>query len=83
MWLASAGTRSRRARAAAKALGMSLADVVLYPVAAGGSFDRRLEHDHAIEVALIAREAAGAGATGVVALAGTSRRPARVRRSPG
>src|SRR5690606_4163053 len=35
---------------------MSLADVVLYPMPAGGSFDRRLEHDHAIEAAMIARE---------------------------
>ncbi|MDD3800245.1 MAG: molybdopterin-dependent oxidoreductase, partial [Novosphingobium sp.] len=43
-------------RAAAEALGMSEADVVLYPMPAGGSFDRRLENDHAIEVALIARE---------------------------
>jgi isoquinoline 1-oxidoreductase beta subunit len=29
---------------------------VLYPVSAGGSFDRRLEHDHAVEAALLARE---------------------------
>jgi isoquinoline 1-oxidoreductase subunit beta len=36
---------------------MSVADVVLYPVSAGGSFDARLEHAIAIEVALLAREA--------------------------
>ena len=44
-------------RAAADALGLSAADVVLYPVLAGGSFDRRLEHDHVIEAAILAREA--------------------------
>lgn len=55
LWLASQAPERARA-AAAKALGMDLADVVLYPVSAGGSFDRRLEHDHAIEAALIARE---------------------------
>jgi isoquinoline 1-oxidoreductase beta subunit len=55
LWLASQAPERARA-AAAKALGLDLADVVLYPVAAGGSFDRRLEHDHAIEAALIARE---------------------------
>jgi len=55
LWLASQAPERAR-EAAAKALGMSLADVVLYPVSAGGSFDRRLEHDHAIEAALIARE---------------------------
>jgi isoquinoline 1-oxidoreductase beta subunit len=31
--------------------------VSMVPCAAGGSFDRRLEHEHAIEAALIAREA--------------------------
>ncbi|HEY6814905.1 MAG TPA: molybdopterin cofactor-binding domain-containing protein [Croceibacterium sp.] len=55
LWLASQSPEHSRV-AAAKALGMSLADVVLYPMPAGGSFDRRLEHDHAIEAALIARE---------------------------
>ena len=57
LWLASQAPERAR-EAAARALGMSLADVVLYPMPAGGSFDRRLEHDHAIEVALIAREIA-------------------------
>jgi isoquinoline 1-oxidoreductase beta subunit len=56
LWLASQ-TPERARRAAAKALGLSADDVVLYPMPAGGSFDRRLEHDHAIEAALIAREA--------------------------
>jgi isoquinoline 1-oxidoreductase beta subunit len=56
LWLATQAPEHAR-RAAARALGMSAEDVVLYPVAAGGSFDRRLEHDHAIEAALIAREA--------------------------
>lgn len=55
LWLASQAPERARA-AAAKAVGMSLSDVVLYPMPAGGSFDRRLEHDHAIEAALIARE---------------------------
>ena len=55
LWLASQAPERAR-EAAAKALGLDLADVVLYPVSAGGSFDRRLEHDHAIEAALIARE---------------------------
>jgi isoquinoline 1-oxidoreductase beta subunit len=56
LWIASQAPEAAR-RAAAKALGLSLENVVLYPMPAGGSFDRRLEHDHAIEAALIAREA--------------------------
>lgn len=55
LWLASQAPEHARI-AAAKALGMPLADVVLYPMSAGGSFDRRLENDHAVEAALIARE---------------------------
>jgi isoquinoline 1-oxidoreductase beta subunit len=55
LWFASQAPENARA-AVAKALGLPLADVVLYPLPAGGSFDRRLEHDHAIEAALIARE---------------------------
>ena len=55
LWLASQAPEQARV-AAARALGLSLSDVVLYPMPAGGSFDRRLEHDHAIEAALIARE---------------------------
>jgi len=56
LWLPAQAPESARA-AAAGALGMSVSDVVLYPVSAGGSFDRRLEHQVAIEVALLAREA--------------------------
>ncbi|MXO89238.1 molybdopterin cofactor-binding domain-containing protein [Pontixanthobacter aquaemixtae] len=55
LWLASQAPERAR-EAAAKAVGLSLDDVILYPMPAGGSFDSRLEHDHAIEVALIARE---------------------------
>ncbi|HSG33023.1 MAG TPA: molybdopterin cofactor-binding domain-containing protein [Sphingomonadaceae bacterium] len=55
LWLASQAPELAR-EAVASALGMADRDVVLYPMPAGGSFDRRLEHDHAIEVALIARE---------------------------
>ncbi len=56
LWLASQAPEAARA-AAARALGMSLTDVVLYPLPAGGSFDARLEHESAVEAALIAREA--------------------------
>lgn len=56
LWMASQAPELAR-RAAARALGLPESKVVLYPMPAGGSFDRRLEHDHAIEAALIAREA--------------------------
>lgn len=56
LWLASQAPEAARV-AAAEALGIDLHDVVLYPLPAGGSFDRRLEHEHAIEAALIARAA--------------------------
>ncbi|MDE2410498.1 MAG: xanthine dehydrogenase family protein molybdopterin-binding subunit [Sphingomonadales bacterium] len=55
LWLASQAPQAAR-RAAAKAAGISLDKVVLYPMPGGGSFDRRLESDHAAEVALIARQ---------------------------
>lgn len=55
LWLATQAPEHAR-RAAADALGLSERDVVLYPMPAGGSFDRRLDNDQAIEVALIARE---------------------------
>lgn len=57
LWIASQAPEQARAAAAA-AIDLATGDVVLYPMPAGGSFDRRLEHDHAIEAALIAREAA-------------------------
>lgn len=56
LWLASQAPTAAR-EAAAEALGISPRNVVLYPMPAGGSFDRRLEHDHAIEVAILARQA--------------------------
>lgn len=55
LWLASQAPEAAR-EAAAKAVGLADSDVVLYPMAAGGSFDARLERQHAIEVAQIARE---------------------------
>ena len=54
LWLASQAPEAAR-RAVAAALGLGLRDVVLYPCLAGGSFDLRLEHRHAVEAALIAR----------------------------
>jgi len=54
LWIATQAPQSAR-RAAADAAGVSVRDVVLYPMPAGGSFDRRLEHDHAAEVSAIAR----------------------------
>lgn len=55
LWLATQAPERAR-RAAARAVGISAADVVLYPMPAGGSFDRRLEDEHAIEVAVIAKQ---------------------------
>ncbi len=55
LWIASQAPGAAR-RAVADALGLKLSDVVLYPMPAGGSFDRRLEHEHAVEAAIIARE---------------------------
>lgn len=55
LWIATQAPEQARI-AAARALDIDVEDVVLYPMAAGGSFDRRYENDHAIEVALIARE---------------------------
>lgn len=53
LWVGSQAPESAR-RAAADAIGFSERDVVLYPMPAGGSFDRRLENDHAVEAAIIA-----------------------------
>lgn len=55
LWMASQAPEQAR-KAAASAIGISVEDVALYPMPAGGSFDARLEHDHAIEIALIAYE---------------------------
>ncbi len=55
LWLASQAPEKAR-WAAARALGISAKDVILYPVPAGGSFDARLEHDHAVQAALIAKK---------------------------
>jgi isoquinoline 1-oxidoreductase beta subunit len=54
LWVATQAPEAAR-RAAAQAAGLSSGDTVLYPMPAGGSFDRRLEFDHAIEAAAIAR----------------------------
>jgi isoquinoline 1-oxidoreductase beta subunit len=55
LWIATQAPEQARI-AAARAIGISTEDVALYPTPAGGSFDARLEHDHAIEIALIAKE---------------------------
>lgn len=53
-----AGTQVPEAmrEAAARVIGLDLADVVLYPMAIGGSFDRRLEFGHAAQAAILAKE---------------------------
>lgn len=55
LWLASQAPQTAR-RAIADALGLPLDGVVIYPMPAGGAFDARLDHSHAVEAALIARE---------------------------
>ena len=57
VWVASQAPAFCRA-AVADALGMSEADVLLYPVSAGGSFDRRFDHEPAVQAA---REAQAVG----------------------
>ena len=54
LWIASQAPEAAR-RAAAQAVGIAASSVTLYPVPAGGSFDARLEKQHAIEVAQIAK----------------------------
>ena len=54
LWIASQAPELTR-QAAAKAVGLSQRDVILYPTAAGGSFDARLDQRHAIEVVKIAQ----------------------------
>ena len=55
LWMASQ-TPERARAAAARAIGIGVENVILVPMAAGGSFDTRLDHTHAIEAAVIARE---------------------------
>ncbi len=55
LWIATQAPEQARI-AAARAIGIATEKVALYPTPAGGSFDARLEHDHAIEIALLARE---------------------------
>ena len=55
LWVASQAPEQTR-RAVAKALKLRVHEVLIYPISAGGSFDARLDHGHAIEAALIARE---------------------------
>lgn len=55
LWLASQAPQATR-RAVADALDVSLDNVLLYPVPAGGSFDARLDTPHAVQAALIARD---------------------------
>jgi isoquinoline 1-oxidoreductase beta subunit len=54
LWMA-AQAPTQALEAAAKAVGVKPENAVLYPVAAGGSFDARLNHLHAIEAAVIAQ----------------------------
>lgn len=54
LWLGTQAPQAAR-EAVARALGLEPHKVVLYPMPIGGSFDRRLEHDHAVEAALIAK----------------------------
>ena len=54
LWVASQAPEAAR-RAAAQEVGISARDVVLYPMPAGGSFDARLEAQHAGEAAQIAK----------------------------
>lgn len=54
LWAASQAPQSCR-QAAARALDISLEEVTLYPMPAGGSFDARLESSHAAQAALIAK----------------------------
>jgi len=54
LWVASQDPAEAR-RVGARALGIDAGDVVLYPMPAGGSFDRRLEHEHVAQAPLIAK----------------------------
>ena len=54
IWIATQSPEHTR-MAVAEALGVAHRDVLLYPLAAGGSFDARLDTRHAAQVALIAQ----------------------------
>ncbi len=54
LWLATQSPEMAR-QSVAGALGLKAADVILYPMMAGGSFDRRLENEIAVQAALLAR----------------------------
>lgn len=55
IWVASQAPAFCR-RAVARALGISEDTVTLYPLAAGGSFDRNMDHDAAVQAAIIAQQ---------------------------
>ncbi len=55
LWIASQAPETVRA-SAAKAIGIDIDDVVIYPVFAGGSFDRNFDSLIAAQVAVIAKE---------------------------
>ena len=55
LWIASQAPQAAR-MAAAKAIGIGVDDVVLYPVFAGGSFDRNFDNLIAAQIAVIAKK---------------------------
>ena len=55
LWIASQAPQAARV-AAANAIGIDANDVILYPVMAGGSFDRNFDNVIAAQVAVIAKE---------------------------
>lgn len=55
LWMASQAPQSAK-RAAAKAIGIDIDDVVFFPVMAGGSFDRNFDSLIAAQVAVIAKQ---------------------------
>ena len=55
LWLATQAPQGAK-RAAADAIGIDVDDVVLYPVMAGGSFDRNFDNVIAAQAAVIAKE---------------------------
>ena len=57
LWVASQSPEAVR-RSVAAALGIETRAVTLFPMPAGGSFDRRLEGEHAVQAAVIAKDIA-------------------------